>query len=479
MFAWYERSSVCYAYLSDVPTGLIYGDLVKEGSAVRRSLWFTRGWTLQELLAPHEVEFIDREWNDLAHKSDNLWMNLVSEITGITNSFSFKDACVAQKMSWLSRRETTRIEDMAYCMLGIFGVFMPPLYGEEEHAFQRLQMEILKVSDDRSIFAWKSQQNEYKVSPDRGLLAQHPIEFKDSGGIEAYDHSSYILQSYTMTNRGIAIRFRLELIGHAPLGRVGNRDWPLLYKASLDCHDYNQGDTPIDFGIYLIQYAHRGPMFRLFANHFAFMPDDKSFTNSLIFKDAPPLSVLPETEHSELIHVPKPIGELVYGPFYMEIEVLGKYLQKRLFNISMDDPGRSRQNCWVEPKPFQFKVRMIAKDAITFHFKPTPISSSYSLYRKDITVVIKLLNDRMEDIKSTFVEEGDLRPKRQPPTSETGTVIRVDELAYISDQITGIKVSQPEQRVFRYKIWSLDDKESTDLWRGCIHQNVWDIYDSD
>jgi hypothetical protein len=56
-------------------------------------------------------------------------------------------------MSWASKRETTRVEDTAYCLMGLFGVNMLPLYGEGRKAFMRLQLEILRMSDDESIFA--------------------------------------------------------------------------------------------------------------------------------------------------------------------------------------------------------------------------------------------------------------------------------------------------------------------------------------
>ncbi|KUJ11357.1 HET-domain-containing protein [Mollisia scopiformis] len=151
MFKWYKNAEVCYAYLSDV---LINGfDSTSLSSMFRRSRWFTRGWTLQELLAPHTIIFFDITWTEIGTKLQ--LRPLIEQITGITHLLNFNRASIAQKMSWAAERVTTRVEDQAYCLMGLFGVNMPPLYGEGDNAFRRLQLEILEVSDDESIFAWK------------------------------------------------------------------------------------------------------------------------------------------------------------------------------------------------------------------------------------------------------------------------------------------------------------------------------------
>jgi hypothetical protein len=110
MFLWYKNAAVCYAYLSDV----IEEDSISlhnEGSTFRESKWFTRGWTLQELLAPVAVIFFNWSWIDIGTKA--CLAGLIGDITGIKDLFKFEDASVAQKMSWSSHRETTRVEDMA------------------------------------------------------------------------------------------------------------------------------------------------------------------------------------------------------------------------------------------------------------------------------------------------------------------------------------------------------------------------------
>jgi Heterokaryon incompatibility protein (HET) len=157
MYRWYAKSAECYVYLSDVNTD--DGKLTFLSS----SRWFTRGWTLQELLAPELVRFYDRNWNFLGHKFHRVpemsLTTLISKTTGISVSVligerSIHTESVACRMSWASCRKTTRTEDMTYCLLGLFNINMPLLYGEGNKAFIRLQEEILKTANDHSILAW-------------------------------------------------------------------------------------------------------------------------------------------------------------------------------------------------------------------------------------------------------------------------------------------------------------------------------------
>ncbi|KAI0740644.1 heterokaryon incompatibility protein-domain-containing protein [Earliella scabrosa] len=156
MFTWYSFSEVCFAYLDDVPSDC---DLHASDSAFRTARWHTRGWTLQELIAPQVVIFISQDWvrlGDKAHLAD-----LIKEITGVwanvlRHEFPCTKTSVATRMMWASRRRTTRVEDEAYCLMGLFNINMPTLYGEGRQAFQRLQHEIIKVTRDTSILAWGS-----------------------------------------------------------------------------------------------------------------------------------------------------------------------------------------------------------------------------------------------------------------------------------------------------------------------------------
>ncbi|KAL9112015.1 MAG: hypothetical protein Q9227_003635 [Pyrenula ochraceoflavens] len=179
MFSWYEKAVCCYAYLSDVERGM-------DGSEFAKSRWFTRGWTLQELLAPYEVVFYTRDWDLLAKK--NTIPELLREITGIaaeilSGEHPIDSASVAQRMSWASGRKTSRPEDISYCLLGIFNVNMPMLYGEGKKAFRRLQEEIIKSSYDHvtppvmlSTPLW------YCPSDNPTPNAPEPVYFSASGG---------------------------------------------------------------------------------------------------------------------------------------------------------------------------------------------------------------------------------------------------------------------------------------------------------
>ena len=106
-------------------------------------------------------------------------------------------------MSWASNRETTRIEDRAYCLLGIFGINMPLIYGEGKRSFTRLQEEIMKVSDDHSLFAWRS------FTPSRGLLASSPEDFDQSGDITQANPSKNPSGAITVNNKGIHLKLRV------------------------------------------------------------------------------------------------------------------------------------------------------------------------------------------------------------------------------------------------------------------------------
>lgn len=176
MYRWYQKAEVCYAYLFDVPSGDEHHLRI---SMFAQSRWWTRGWTLQELLAPMSVVFFDQEWVEIGTKAS--LQTLISDLTAIEAHIllDYYDAAntiiVAEKFLWASKRETTRFEDRAYCLLGIFGINMPLLYGEGNNAFRRLQLDILKGSTDHTLFAWTGEGME------RGLLAQSPAEFANCG----------------------------------------------------------------------------------------------------------------------------------------------------------------------------------------------------------------------------------------------------------------------------------------------------------
>jgi hypothetical protein len=207
MFRWYRRADICYAYLNDVVWQRHNEDECR--AQFRKSEWFQRGWTLQELLAPTWIVFHDKHWQDFGNR--NTLTHGISLATGITGSFlnDHTGASAAMKMSWVANRKTSRIEDMAYCLLGLFDINMPMLYGEGEKAFLRLQLEIIKGSDDESIFAWV---DESRKSP-HGMLAPWPTSFAKSGDIVR----THLLARppYAMTNKGLELRLGLPPRGIA------------------------------------------------------------------------------------------------------------------------------------------------------------------------------------------------------------------------------------------------------------------------
>jgi len=125
MFRWYRNAAQYYVYLSDVPTA-------KWESAFRRSKWFTRGWTLQELLAPRSVEFFSWQRKRLGNK--DLLRQQIHEITGILKAALqgelLSQFSINERLSWIENRQTKHEEDKVYSLLGIFGVYISPFYGE-------------------------------------------------------------------------------------------------------------------------------------------------------------------------------------------------------------------------------------------------------------------------------------------------------------------------------------------------------------
>jgi hypothetical protein len=148
MFRWYRDAAKCYVYLSDVSTCGFDWE-----SDFRNSRWFTRGWTLQELIAPTSVDFFSVSGERLGDKK-SLEL-LVHKITGIPvggfQGSPLTQFTVNERKLWAAKRKTTRKEDEAYCLFGIFGINMPLIYGEgREKAFIRLEEEIDKHSMGKS-----------------------------------------------------------------------------------------------------------------------------------------------------------------------------------------------------------------------------------------------------------------------------------------------------------------------------------------
>ncbi|EHK42059.1 hypothetical protein TRIATDRAFT_229477, partial [Trichoderma atroviride IMI 206040] len=216
MYLWYEQSAECYAYLSDVePPATQDGNAFDKN--LRNSRWFTRGWTLQELVAPKLVLFYASDWSLLGQKhSPPKFAKIISEITSIDEevldgTIDPLQLSVSARMAWASHRNTTRLEDTAYCLMGLFQVNMPLLYGEGKRAFTRLQEHIIQRTDDQSIFAWNSF-DDLEEDPDAlfGLLAQSPAQFKDAGALQVLPPLPvYASAPSAMTNQGLRVQLYL------------------------------------------------------------------------------------------------------------------------------------------------------------------------------------------------------------------------------------------------------------------------------
>ncbi|KAK3370463.1 heterokaryon incompatibility protein-domain-containing protein, partial [Podospora didyma] len=248
MFQWYRDAQVCYAYLADVLEGSGHYGAEIPDAPLEKSRWFTRGWTLQELIAPREVIFYGTEWRPLGRKHE-----MATELHGITGIDQFvlkirdgrlleralEETCAARKMSWASKRETTRPEDIAYCLLGLFGINMPLLYGEGMKAFTRLQQEIARVSNDQTLLAWgfpaepgKKSRNDATTGP--RVFAHDPSYFASAGTVVRHDINGDSFRPWTLTNLGIGLEVA-----------VLRDNWPATCVAILSCHYEDDMRGPI------------------------------------------------------------------------------------------------------------------------------------------------------------------------------------------------------------------------------------------
>ncbi|KAF5631760.1 beta transducin [Fusarium sp. NRRL 52700] len=223
MFRWYQQSEKCYVYLDDfdiyINSKIIDHQLAERGVVLDKSdtsffnsLWFTRGWTLQELIAPRNVEFYDNNWVSFGSR-DVALLDRICERTGIWPQLFREPRCacpsgghsysavrdgictgcqgldtlpltldsfaVSIKMSWASSRITTRKEDAAYCLLGLFNLNMPLLYGEGDKAFLRLQKAIVRQSKDHSVLLWRDRPDVAPQGFAPGCLAPSSSAFKE------------------------------------------------------------------------------------------------------------------------------------------------------------------------------------------------------------------------------------------------------------------------------------------------------------
>jgi hypothetical protein len=282
MFRWYKKSTVCYAYLSDLdPT-------VSTEDGMPGCRWFTRGWTLQELIAPSIVMFYDACWTKRGSK--NRLASLISSVTRIDEKVLCGKEClstvsVAAKMSWASNRETTVTEDTAYCLLGIFDINLTVLYGEGPKAFIRLQEAIAEGTDDMSIFAWEPL-NDDKTN--RGIFARSPAEFHRCGDI--FDTSIIVENDgYKFTSKGLQITTQLIEYPQHNGERTSSTLPHFRYVLDLNCTSLTKGFV----GIFVRKY---GPRFFL---------RDLSRGSLCLDDEIRRFKRLPE----DIIHIPRDISD--------------------------------------------------------------------------------------------------------------------------------------------------------------------------
>lgn len=248
MHRWYENAGVCFAYIEDYPRNQYEAntplDEQRDTSILQNIRWFTRGWTLQELIASKEVRFYSKHWKFMGEKHEPFLCEALMKATGIdkgvlSGEITVAEVSVANRMKWASKRLTTRPEDAAYCLMGIFGVNMPLLYGEGGvRAFIRLQEQILNATDDQSIFAWQLHSNEEDESM-YGLLATSPSQFENTRSIYLMPTGFQSTSSvpWSMTNKGLNVQLYIR----------PERDTNEQYLAILDCfQDFGESsDNPI------------------------------------------------------------------------------------------------------------------------------------------------------------------------------------------------------------------------------------------
>ncbi|KAI5993075.1 heterokaryon incompatibility protein-domain-containing protein [Pisolithus orientalis] len=249
MYVWYANSDRCYAFLHDT-------EALCASHRPRRQVyrWFSRGWTLQELIAPVNVHFLNQKWEYIGDKqgcAPSLSVITRISVDVLEEGLGRTSPSVAQIMSWAADRTTAREEDRAYSMLGLLGVHMPILYGEGKNAFLRLQLEVIRTVNDQSIFAWGSTMNHGWSS---SFLADDLSQFRDCSTVENTDRDKFhrILgkslskrafrrvasaeernRTFAVTNDGIHIWLPLRLHQRS----TGSE----IFSATLSCYDSQKG----------------------------------------------------------------------------------------------------------------------------------------------------------------------------------------------------------------------------------------------
>ncbi|KAI4919175.1 hypothetical protein J4E85_009432 [Alternaria conjuncta] len=351
MFRWYQEAEKCYAFLEDI----------QEVEELTKAKWFTRGWTLQELIAPKSLVFYvscDTTWREIGTREEATMAKKIAGITGIDESFlrgvdstgHVHGASFAKRVAWAADRKTERKEDIAYCLMGLLDVNMPLLYGEGGvKAFRRLQEEYLKVHPDQSFLAWllPSGDEEPRTTSDGNLLAGHPDDFRKCKRISlASDDAA----PFTLNNKGLQIRLPLYQNRSVDAKRSPE------YFAVLACYSDAQPEYRIRMPLCAVERSAETLSFLPSSQHHPVSTDEfdnARLTNCFILRTPPPLTprLLSVNGLSELISwkpkivylnpstgtwdcLSKP-GDLdpsilrpeLWGPSSSSVSILGQYEQ--------------------------------------------------------------------------------------------------------------------------------------------------------
>lgn len=244
MWNYYSAAVICYVYLADVlpeawenfaRSNASVKDAMIE--SIRHARWFTRGWTLQELVAPRSVMFFDATWRYIGTRRS--MSEAIAARTRIDEYLlrqgpqsDLSSYSIAARMAWAANRQTMRREDRAYSLLGIFDINMPLLYGEGDKAFQRLQEEIIQRTDDQSILAWDCNARDSPCA----VLAPSPDCFASMS--EVVRCSGGFASSQRLTK--LAVDVELPIVGARDSGRQ---------DAILNCRYKNDFTGPIALGV--------------------------------------------------------------------------------------------------------------------------------------------------------------------------------------------------------------------------------------
>lgn len=219
MFSWYKESAITIVYLADV----------SDISQLKDSQWFKRGWTLQELLAPRFIRFYKQDWQPLIDSDKNHKDELLPVLHDITRididvlkAFQPGVDNVKKRLSWVGTRTTKKLEDIAYCLMGIFGIHMPVMYGEKHNAFVRLQKEIMSLTDDLSLFDWLGESSTL-----HSYFAAHPRCFMTPSDHARQDSTSpkfefRLLKTSKRITSGLsssALKLIKDVLSNPPHGR--------------------------------------------------------------------------------------------------------------------------------------------------------------------------------------------------------------------------------------------------------------------